>query len=134
MEPRPLRDRYKPPNRFLQHINMSGRPGVISELLSNTSGMTDDTVSSLTALSNELQSLLLPATPTEIRTEVDLLLGDLLTRIKQLMFNSLLCAYYVGFIPILFTEVSTGSGLEVLGPSLLNIVGPSFHSTEFCPL
>ena len=49
---------------------------------------------------------LLPATPEEVRHEVDVLMSDLTVRLKQLMFNSLLCAYYVGFIPIQFAEVS----------------------------
>ena len=52
-------------------------------------------------------SLLLPAMPDEIRQEVDLLLSDLVVRLKQLLFNSLLCAYYVGFIPMQFADVST---------------------------
>ncbi len=51
-------------------------------------------------------SLLLPATPEEVRQEVDVLLADLIVRLKQLLFNSLLCAYYVGFIPMQFADVS----------------------------
>ena len=51
-------------------------------------------------------SLLLPAMPDEVRNEVDLLLSDLVVRLKQLLFNSLLCAYYVGFIPVQFADVS----------------------------
>ena len=51
-------------------------------------------------------SLLLPTTPDEVREEVDLLLSDLIVRLKQLLFNSLLCAYYVGFIPVQFADVS----------------------------
>ena len=51
-------------------------------------------------------SLLLPAMPDEIRQEVDLLLSDLVVRLKQLLFNSILCAYYVGFIPVQFADVS----------------------------
>ena len=51
-------------------------------------------------------ALLLPATPEEIRKEVDILLSDLIVRLKQLLFNSLLCAYYVGFIPMQFADVS----------------------------
>ena len=54
----------------------------------------------------EYSLLLLPATPDEIRNEVDVLLSDLLVRFKQLLFNSLLCAYYVGFIPMQFADVS----------------------------
>ena len=51
-------------------------------------------------------SLLLPAHPEEIRKEVDILLSDLIVRLKQLLFNSILCAYYVGFIPMQFADVS----------------------------
>ena len=51
-------------------------------------------------------SLLLPAMPDEVRQEVELLLSDLVVRLKQLLFNSLLCAYYVGFIPVQFADVS----------------------------
>ena len=51
-------------------------------------------------------ALLLPATPEEIRKEVDILLSDLIVRLKQLLFNPLLCAYYVGFIPMQFADVS----------------------------
>ncbi len=51
-------------------------------------------------------ALMLPATPEEVRNEVDILLSDLIVRLKQLLFNSLLCAYYVGFIPMLFADVS----------------------------
>ncbi len=58
--------------------------------------------------------LLLPCTPDEVREEVDLLLSDLIVRLKQLLFNSLLCAYYVGFIPIQFADVSNrGEGVCV---------------------
>lgn len=51
-------------------------------------------------------AFLLPSTPDEVREEVDLLLSDLIVRLKQLLFNSLLCAYYVGFIPVQFADVS----------------------------
>lgn len=51
-------------------------------------------------------SLLLPAHAEEIRKEVDILLSDLIVRLKQLLFNSILCAYYVGFIPMQFADVS----------------------------
>lgn len=53
------------------------------------------------------RTLLLPTTPDEVREEVDMLLSDLVVRLKQLLFNSLLCAYYVGFIPMQFADVST---------------------------
>lgn len=44
--------------------------------------------------------------PDEVRKEVGLLLADLIVRLKQLLFNSILCAYYVGFIPVQFADVS----------------------------
>ena len=50
-------------------------------------------------------TLLLYALPDEVRLEVDLLFSDLLVRLKQLLFNSILCAYYVGFIPVQFADV-----------------------------
>ena len=52
-------------------------------------------------------TLLLYALPDEVRQEADMLLSDLLVRLKQLLFNSLLCAYYVGFIPVQFADVRT---------------------------
>lgn len=55
--------------------------------------------------SPEYSLLLLPCTPDEVREEVDVLLSDLMVRLKQLLFNSLLCAYYVGFIPMQFADV-----------------------------
>lgn len=51
-------------------------------------------------------SLLLQTGPEEIRREVDVLISDLTVRLKQLLFNSLFCAYYVGFIPMQFADVS----------------------------
>lgn len=50
--------------------------------------------------------LLLPLTPDEVRGEMDMLMSDMVVRLKQLLFNSLLCAYYVGFIPMQFADVS----------------------------
>ncbi len=47
-----------------------------------------------------------PSSPEEVRNEVDILVSDLIVRLKQLLFNSILCAYYVGFIPIQFANVS----------------------------
>ena len=51
-------------------------------------------------------SLLLQCRPEEVRREVDVLISDLIVRLKQLLFNSLFCAYYVGFIPMQFADVS----------------------------
>ena len=59
-------------------------------------------------------SLLLQATPEEVRKEVEVLISDLIVRLKQLLFNSLFCAYYVGFIPMQFANVSAwecGNGI-----------------------
>ena len=50
--------------------------------------------------------LLLPSTPDEVRNEINMLMSDLVVRLKQLLFNSLLCAYYIGFIPMQFADVS----------------------------
>lgn len=51
-------------------------------------------------------SLLLQLGPDGVRKEVDILISDLIVRLKQLLFNSLFCAYYVGFIPMQFADVS----------------------------
>ena len=48
----------------------------------------------------------LPATPEEVRTEVEKLLDDSVGRMKQLIFSSLLSTYYTTFVPLLFVEVS----------------------------
>ena len=53
----------------------------------------------------------LPATPEEIRTEVESMLEDVMSRVKQLLFNSVLCTYYTAFIPLQFVGVS-GRGEE----------------------
>ena len=53
----------------------------------------------------KLSCILLSATAHEVRTEVDTLVSDLVVRLKQLLFNSLLCAYYTGFIPMQFVDV-----------------------------
>lgn len=107
LEPRPYRDRFKPPLKFLQHISMAGRMRVdLYNYTHTTQGTTHDqrnTDNSL-LMDRNINALLLPATPDEIRNEVDILISDLIVRLKQLMFNSLLCAYYVGFIPMLFAE------------------------------
>ena len=47
----------------------------------------------------------LPATPEEIRTEVESLVQDVISRVKQLLFNSVLCTYYTTYIPLQFVEV-----------------------------
>lgn len=47
---------------------------------------------------------LLPVTPDEVRREMEILMSDLIVRLKQLLFNSLLCAYYAGFIPMQFAD------------------------------
>lgn len=59
-------------------------------------------------------TLLLQATPEEVRREVDILVSDLIVRLKQLLFNSLFCAYYVGFIPMQFADVSLWEWKHVL--------------------
>lgn len=59
-------------------------------------------------------ALMLPTTPDEVRNEVDVLLSDLIVRLKQLLFNSLLCAYYVGFIPMQFADVSPVTDVQYI--------------------
>ena len=148
LEPRSYRSRFRPPSRFLQHLDLSSRLKsrfqAHQHLIGNASNSTANSASSPTspggvatgsppglrppnqrttppqdpaAQSSEQRntdvrytweySLLLPATPEEIRQEVEILLSDLIVRLKQLLFNSLLCAYYVGFIPMQFADVST---------------------------
>lgn len=46
----------------------------------------------------------LPASPEEIRTEVESLLQDVISRVKQLLFNSVVCTYYTIYIPLQFVE------------------------------
>ncbi|XP_054753657.2 transmembrane protein 39A-like [Lytechinus pictus] len=42
--------------------------------------------------------------PNEIRQEADLLKLDFNSRMKSVLFNSMVCAYYVGFVPICFLQ------------------------------
>jgi len=44
--------------------------------------------------------------PDTIRYEAQCLRTDFTLRMKQIIFNSLISAYYVGFIPLKFTQVS----------------------------
>lgn len=48
---------------------------------------------------------LLGLPPNVVRREVECLWADFLVRIKQLIFNSVVCAYYAGFIPMQFVQV-----------------------------
>ena len=75
-------------------------------------------------------SLLLPAHPEEIRKEVDILLSDLIVRLKQLLFNSILCAYYVGFIPMQFADVSEVHESVVLSSFIVLVCVFVFISRE----
>ena len=43
--------------------------------------------------------------PDAVRYEAECLRTDFNLRIKQVLFQSLVCAYYVGFIPMKFSEV-----------------------------
>lgn len=96
LEPRPYRERFDPPKKFLYHLNLAGRPRDLPPLeLSHDGGQANHILE---------YSTLLPASPDEIRSEVDTLVADLMVRLKQLLFNSLLSAYYVGFIPMLFAD------------------------------
>ncbi|XP_070568235.1 transmembrane protein 39A-like isoform X1 [Ptychodera flava] len=44
--------------------------------------------------------------PDSIRDEADYLRCDFNARIKQVLFNSMVCAYYVGFVPVCFVQNS----------------------------
>ncbi|XP_033098313.1 transmembrane protein 39A-like isoform X2 [Anneissia japonica] len=44
--------------------------------------------------------------PSDTRREADLLKVDFNMRIKNVLFNSMVCAYYVGFVPICFLQSS----------------------------
>ena len=44
--------------------------------------------------------------PETVREEVEILKTDFNNRIKQVLFNSMLCAYYMGFVPLCFAQVS----------------------------
>jgi hypothetical protein len=66
-------------------------------------GHTRDHPITTTDTGEEKNSFFLPIDADEIRSEVSIMLSDVIMRMKQLLFNSLICAYYVGFIPIQFT-------------------------------
>lgn len=92
LEPRQYRTRYSTSKQFLSHLNLSGR---------YSNYLNDEDYDNF-----DLNHLILPVDPEVIRNETVLLVSDLLIRLKQLLFNSLTFAYYVGFIPIQFTPVS----------------------------
>ncbi|XP_077976915.1 transmembrane protein 39A-like [Glandiceps talaboti] len=57
----------------------------------------------------ELSDVILPyhkctLSPDSIRYEADYLRCDFNARIKQILFNSMVCAYYVGFVPVCFVQ------------------------------
>ena len=89
------RERFSTSKQFLGHLNISaGHHGG------------GNSVCSEGGIPSPINQLLLPVEPEKIRTEVSVIISDLIIRLKQLLFNSLTCAYYVGFIPIQFTPVS----------------------------
>lgn len=45
-------------------------------------------------------------TPDIIREEVEVLKIDFNNRVKQILFNSMLTAYYMTFVPLCFAQVS----------------------------
>lgn len=45
--------------------------------------------------------------PNTIREEVDYLKTDFNIRMKQVLFSSVLNAYYAGFVPCCFAQVNT---------------------------
>ncbi len=44
--------------------------------------------------------------PEIVRDEVEVLKTDFNNRIKQVLFNSMMCAYYMGFVPLCFAQVT----------------------------
>ena len=52
--------------------------------------------------------------PENVREEVELLKTDFNNRIKQVLFHSMLCAYYMGFVPLCFAQVSYALVYSVL--------------------
>ena len=52
--------------------------------------------------------------PDAIRYEAECLRTDFNLRVKQVLFQSLLGAYYVGFIPMKFSEVRTLPSLSIV--------------------
>lgn len=49
--------------------------------------------------------------PEVVRAEVEMLKTDFNDRIKQVLFNSMLCAYYMGLVPLLFAQVHVSTFL-----------------------
>ena len=47
----------------------------------------------------------------EVRKEADILKYDFNARMKNVLFNSMVCAYYVGFVPICFLQVRASDTL-----------------------
>ena len=114
LEPRQHRDRFAPPRLFLQHLDFGSRlrtlhkQHMVNITISTSSEQSKTQTKDLPSPFN--LGPLFPATTDEIRAEVDILLSDLIVRLKQLLFNSLLCADYAGFIPMQFTEVRVHGG------------------------
>ena len=52
--------------------------------------------------------------PDAVRYETECLRTDFNLRIKQVLFQSLICAYYVGFIPMKFSEVRNITSKKVI--------------------
>lgn len=44
-------------------------------------------------------------TPDVVREEVEILKTDFNDRMKQVLFNSMVCAYYMAFVPLCFAQV-----------------------------
>lgn len=135
MDPRLHRYRYQSTASFLHHLQMSTkfqpheweshssgssspvqihinhshtvslvrRKGMLNGSIGNDS--TSHSKQQQQSSNLKLSCILLSATAHEVRTEVDTLVSDLVVRLKQLLFNSLLCAYYTGFIPMQFVDV-----------------------------
>ena len=54
----------------------------------------------------ELPTHVCTMSPEAIREEVEMLKTDFNGRVTQILFNSMLCAYYMGCVPLCFAQVS----------------------------
>ena len=71
--------------------------------------------------------------PDAVRYETECLRTDFNLRIKQVLFQSLLCAYYVGFIPMKFSEVR-GFVANIKSSTLEKSIQRTFQSKAFSKL
>ena len=67
--------------------------------------------------------------PHEVRDEADVLKYDFNSRMKNVLFNSMVCAYYVGFVPICFLHVSIAMNYTFFYES-----NSLWYSSRYCAL